>query len=312
MSQPAPDDHAHLTRLAGGRVVAADRAPWGFSNHTDLVTLDDGRRLAVQRLRDPGQARHRLRVSALLDDRLRSAGVPVPRLVAGGVVDGGVPPAAGITGAEGSRWYAVTERVEGAPGNTLLDDPLDAIALATEMGRLARTIASVDVADVRLPETWAHPARLATLAGRWLTAVRPALGPTTAALADRLVARIEPALAGRPGVLAHGDWAPVNVLVRGRAVVGVVDWEHARLADPLFDIAWWAWVVWHHHPERYPAAAPALFETAGVPLEAATVERMRLLVATRLLEAAGGTGSLDDAARTRWVERLRELLHADG
>lgn len=299
---PADDDLALLARLAGGLVATAEPAAWGTSSRTMLVTLSDGRRVVVQRPASGIAAGVRLRVARLLDDRLRAAGIPVPRLLAGDR-RADAPP------------HLVTELIAGEPGNVLLDDPTDAIALATEMGRLVRTVASVDVADVRLPGTWSDPAALAAAADRWLARVGGELGAAVGAAVSAHLARIPDAFAGRPAVLTHGDWVPVNVLVRGRTVVGVVDWEQARLADPLFDLAWWAWIIRVHHPDRYAAAVPALFETAGVMLDEPTLERCRLLVVARLLEVAGagpGHGARAEAARARWLAQLRELLGAGG
>ena len=149
-ARPAADREA-LARIVGEPIVEAMSAPWGFANRTDLVTTASGQRLAVQRLASRRAARSRLRIAMLLDDRLRAAGIPVPRLVAGDAT--ATPP------------YAITEVVAGAPGNTLLDDPTDAIALGTEMGRLATRIAAVDVTGIRLPSTWADPAAMARVAG---------------------------------------------------------------------------------------------------------------------------------------------------
>ncbi|MDQ6683476.1 MAG: hypothetical protein M3Y88_09440, partial [Chloroflexota bacterium] len=57
---PTPGDRAELSRAAGAQVVQAERAPWGFSNRTDLVTTAHGRRLVVQRYRRRRDAEHRL------------------------------------------------------------------------------------------------------------------------------------------------------------------------------------------------------------------------------------------------------------
>lgn len=302
MRHPSSIDPALLARLAGGPVAAAEPARWGTSSRTTFVTLRSGRHVVVQLPRSSVAAAVRLRIARLLDGRLRAAGIPAPRLLAGDHRLGAPP-------------HVVTERIEGETGNVLLDDPTDAIALATEMGRLARAISAVEIADVRLPSTWSDPARLAAAAARWLARIRGELGDADAATVAGLLRRVPAAFAGRPVVLAHGDWVPVNVIVRGRAVVGVVDWEQARLADRLFDLAWWAWIVRFHHPDRYAASVPALFETAGVALDGATVERCRLLVVARLLEAAGGGPARDaraSAARTAWLDQLRELLRAGG
>lgn len=300
MDRPSSVDSALLARLAGGPVAASEPARWGTLSRTTFVTLHDGRHVVVQLPRSSVAAAVRLRIARLLDDRLRAAGIPVPRLLAGDHRLGAPP-------------HVVTERIDGETGNVLLDDPTDAIALATEMGRHARAISEVAVGDVRLPRTWADPVALGTAATRWLARVRGELDDDHVAAVMGHLAGAPAAFAGRPVVLAHGDWVPVNVIVRGRTVVGVVDWEQVRLADPLFDLAWWAWIVRVHHPERYAAAVPALFETAGVALDDATVERCRLLVVARLLEVTGGSPACDaraSAARTAWLDQLRELLRA--
>ena len=38
-------------------------------------------------------------------------------------------------------------------------------------------------------------------------------------------------------MLAHGDFAPVNVVTDGTSLTGLLDFESVRLADPLFDVA---------------------------------------------------------------------------
>ncbi|MGW3572283.1 phosphotransferase family protein [Streptomyces sp. NPDC000941] len=63
-----------------------------------------------------------------------------------------------------------------------------------------------------------------------------------------------PALgAGDEGeVLVHGDYGPHNVLLDPVTfqVTAVVDWEFARLGEPVEDLAWCEWIVRMHHPEH--------------------------------------------------------------
>jgi Phosphotransferase enzyme family len=42
-------------------------------------------------------------------------------------------------------------------------------------------------------------------------------------------------------IVCHGDFGPYNLIWRGNEIVGVIDWEWARPASPLRDIAWAAW-----------------------------------------------------------------------
>lgn len=69
---------------------------------------------------------------------------------------------------------------------------------------------------------------------------------------------------GRPVVLAHGDFAPVNVLTDGAKVTGLLDFEAVRLADPLLDAAWWAWSVSFSSRVVLEEAWPAFLDGAGI------------------------------------------------
>lgn len=52
-----------------------------------------------------------------------------------------------------------------------------------------------------------------------------------------LLAHNWPARGFNPPRLVHGDYWPGNVLWRDREIVAVLDWEDARFADPLMDLA---------------------------------------------------------------------------
>ena len=47
-----------------------------------------------------------------------------------------------------------------------------------------------------------------------------------------------------PPCLCHGDFRPANVIGTGADRIGLVDWEHAGIMDPLFEVAGFFW-----HPE---------------------------------------------------------------
>jgi hypothetical protein len=92
-------------------------------------------------------------------------------------------------------------------------------------------------------------------------------------------------------------------------VVGLLELEFARIADPQFDAAWWGWVVRYHHAERWVHAWPQLLAAAGIVDDAATAARIRVLQRLRCLEM------IDYCAATRtrdvaqmWVERLGTTL----
>jgi len=291
----ATDDLEALSELVGSTVVAAERPRWGDSGRTDLVTTAGGSRYAVRRLVPGPSARHRVRLARDLAPLLAQAGIPGPRLV--------------LADPDARPPFIVTSFVPGRPGADLLDDAVDAIALGTEMGRLLRRLWHVPTAGLRLPSAWGDPDRLAAVAARWLRRAESLIDRPSEARLAAVIERLPDLFAGRPAVLAHGDWAPVNVVVERRAVEAVLDWEFARLADPLFDVAWWRWVVSHHHPETYPLAWPAFLETAGVASDPPTLERLDVLEWLRLLEALTSPLIADDpAARTRWIGRLRARM----
>jgi Ser/Thr protein kinase RdoA (MazF antagonist) len=42
-------------------------------------------------------------------------------------------------------------------------------------------------------------------------------------------------------IVCHGDFGPYNLIWQGTEIVGVIDWEWARPAPPIRDVAWAAW-----------------------------------------------------------------------
>ncbi|MFF7214440.1 phosphotransferase [Streptomyces sp. NPDC008238] len=80
---------------------------------------------------------------------------------------------------------------------------------------------------------------------------RPVLGPLFDALAipDGLLETLPDALgdlARRPFALLHGDLHRENLVVDGDGELWTIDWELARIGDPLYDLAT------HLHLMRYP------------------------------------------------------------
>jgi aminoglycoside phosphotransferase (APT) family kinase protein len=286
-----------LSELVGTTVVATEPARWGRSTRTDLVTTADGLRYAVQRLAPGPSARHRIGLARRLPALLARAGIPTPQLLA--------------ADPEARPPFLVTSLVPGRPGAELLQDAVDAIALGTEMGRLVRLLWDVPTADLRLPSTWADPERLRSVAALWLRRTTSLLDGPSAASLEAVIAGLPDLFAGRAAVLAHGDWAPVNVIVERRAVAAVLDWEFARLADPLFDVAWWRWIVSYHHPDAYIHAWPAFLETAGIAPHPVTLERLHALESLRLLEALAAPPSVSrNVDPVSWTHRIRTTMLA--
>jgi aminoglycoside phosphotransferase (APT) family kinase protein len=313
-------DLLELSAIVGARVVAAEPCGWGFENRTVIATLEDGRRLVVQRINSRAEAGHKLHLARVLPDRLAAAGLRAPRLLA---ADAAADPP-----------YAVREYLPGEPGASQMGTIEGAIHVARAMGALLPQLALVETAGAGLSDAWASPASLARHAQQQLDRSRPLLdGPASAALAAT-IAEVAARFADRLAGFAHGDFCPVNALLgigdEGLGtgdyqssqqspipdtqypipnVVALLDLEFARIADPLFDAAWWGWVVRYHHPARWVHAWPQLLAAAGIADDEETAARIRVIQRLRCLEL------IDYCATTRtpvvaemWVERLGTTL----
>jgi hypothetical protein len=87
----------------------------------------------------------------------------------------------------------------------------------------------------------------------------------------------------------------------GVSVTGLLDFESVRLADPLFDVAWWEWAV--------SFAPPSVLEAAWRPFLEATAtndpERIRTLQILRMLELLASPTALTPEIRSIVADRLR-------
>jgi aminoglycoside phosphotransferase (APT) family kinase protein len=200
--------------------------------------------------------------------------------------------------------------------------------VARAMGALLPRLALVETAGAGLSDAWASPASLTRLAQQQLERCRSLLDDPASAALEATIAELAARFVGRPAGFAHGDFCPVNVLLADdqqptiddrqpeppvvddqRSVVGLLDLEFARIADPLFDVAWWGWVVRYHHPARWVHAWPHLLAAAGIADDEVTSARIRVIQRLRCLEM------IDYCATTRtrdvaqmWVERLAATL----
>jgi aminoglycoside phosphotransferase len=111
-------------------------------------------------------------------------------------------------------------------------------ALARAMGGMLAAFRELRIEGFAADRLWADPVRLVARATEWAAALRDLDHPERAIPTGELT-RIPELFHGRAVVLAHGDFSPVNVLGDGTSPTGQVDFESVRLADPLFDVAWW-------------------------------------------------------------------------
>jgi aminoglycoside phosphotransferase (APT) family kinase protein len=117
-----------------------------------------------------------------------------------------------------------------------------------------------------------------------------------------------PVLLAAPPIVAHGDLAPVNLLVDVERLTGILDLERLRLAPPLFDAAWFRLLVRHHHPERWPDAGPPFLAALGIPdcgAKAAALDDLAALACLEMLAALPSRSPGRVAWATRALERLR-------
>jgi aminoglycoside phosphotransferase (APT) family kinase protein len=285
-------DSTRLSRIVGegAHVVADLTPPWATPTRSSLIAaagreyvLQFGPRAAIAR-----------RASLAIELQSRAPWLPVPRVV-GAEIDGAQP-------------FVVSRRVAGTSGRELLNDDESAARLAAAMGVLSRRVADVPIRGLHLSRTWADGSRLAEAAARWLGRTAPLLSPRDLRRLGRLIDRLPERVAGisafRP-VFAHGDFAPVNVLMRDGEVVALLDLERARIAHPLFDAAWWSALVGYHHPARRRAAEPAFLAAAGLPVDGSIEPALEALRTVQFLEmvATGGTSAVREhgAEMLRWA-----------
>ena len=105
-----------------------------------------------------------------------------------------------------------------------------------------------------------------------------------------------------PPTWVHGDFGPQNLLFDESTseVTGVLDWEFARLGDPLDDLAWAEWIVRMHHP-RAAASVAGLFRGWGQEPEWDRRRTAMLAACRRFQDRAEALN--DRAAAALWAER---------
>lgn len=186
------------------------------------------------------------------------------------LAEAGLPvPSPTIVETTGGPWL-LTAWVEGETGANWLGDPARARHLADRMGGLAARLRAIDPPDLDLR------------------------GPSEA---DRRAAAAAAGIA-----FVHGDFVPVNVVMDpGGEIAAILDFEHAGLGPALLDVAWWGWVVRHHHPAAWSASWETFLGAAGLdpgPIEARLHELALRTLADRAATAANAE------TRGRWLDRL--------
>jgi Ser/Thr protein kinase RdoA (MazF antagonist) len=104
--------------------------------------------------------------------------------------------------------------------------------------------------------------------------------------------------------IAHGDFAPINVIRLDDSSLALVDLDDLRLGPRLLDVAWWGWVVRYHHPAAWQRMWTLFVESAG--LEPGPQLDSTALAISRIEALRRAVQATDDAAREMWHQRLHE------
>lgn len=283
---------ALIAERLGSSLRTTSFVAMGATTETYRVLLHDGRVIAAQRFVGRGAAR-RAASAATLGPRLTAAGVAAPSL-------------ASVIRVGRSTWLA-SHWVDGESGRDWLDDTTRSRRLAVEMGTLAARLAAVDATGLELDPGWETAARLAQRTASWLRRLRGTLGSDDVRDLGRAVDTVHAAFAGVEPVFAHGDLAPVNVILApDGALRAVIDLGSARLSVPHLDVAWWGWIVRFHHPDAWARTWPIFLAAAGVSADRETAAAIGAMQRLRCLEMAASTD--DPAVRAAWLARLGATL----
>jgi len=287
-------DFGWLEQILDQPIIEAAPAKWGFAHQTAVVTLADGSGVVSQQYRRRTDAERRLRIMDALRDPAAGKGIAIARIRRFELEED--PP------------WIVFEMLPGEPSDESAVGGPKFPALARAMGAMLANFSELPCADVELDDMWARPRYLAARADAWAECLAPALSVEQAADLEAVLADLPTLFDGRPAVLAHGDYAPVNILVRDDTITGLLDFEAVRVADPLYDAAWWAWSVGFAGTDVLAAAWPSFLEGMGLdPAEPRLVQRIRSIQVVRALEMLAD----DDLVPGIWRivhERLVSLL----
>lgn len=283
---------AWVTDACGNAIVAARPARWGFRHETWIVEETDGRAFVVQRRvdgSDPTSPNARA-----VRDLVRAAGLPVPE------------PARVVVVAD--EVVVVMPLVDGVVAAELLGTDRGAEIVGRACGEIGTRLGAMNPTGVPLPRMWASGDSLRVATHARIDRLPSALPTETR---RRLLIALDRAAREVDAVkprLVHGDLVPVNVLVRDDRLAAVLDLDRVQLAHPLYDAAWFAWVVSFYHADVADVACNAYARAAGVAVRpfAAMAWMWPLQLLDRLAEAQ------DAHERAVWAARLAAINDLEG
>ena len=221
----------YLTTTLSRPVDYVGRAPG--NSHDGFIFSDASGRKLLARL-DPEEGpflNYNGSNEAALMRQLGATAVPVPAVI----IDAD-------SSAVGTH-FVVLDWIDGMvynPGQTKALEPDVRVAMAQEMARMLSCVHSVPVAEI--------PALGASgLMSRDPSAFLSAFDRTLDQLTEidsTVLDLVRLWLQGHLGGMAHevtvvhGDFRLANVVWQGGRIAAVLDWETARVGDPLFDVGW--------------------------------------------------------------------------
>jgi Ser/Thr protein kinase RdoA (MazF antagonist) len=265
---------------------------WGDSAATSRVT-EHGRVFAARRYDGPS-SRDRAEEGHRRIDALAAAGIAVPW-----------PAEVRAAGADAS--LLVRPWIDGDVGARVVGIPAKRADLAVAMGCLSSHISSLGPLGLALDTTWSDPHSLELAADRWLGRLEGEVDATSLAAARRAVEVVASAWDDRTGWsagLAHGDFVPVNVVVRSDGSLVLLDLDDLCVAPRLLDVAWWGWVVRYHHPDAWRRTWPALVEAAGFSCSAVLQREAGAVARVRVIERSARAANA--RIRGMWLARFAE------
>jgi aminoglycoside phosphotransferase (APT) family kinase protein len=202
----------------------------------------------------------------------------------------------------------VREYIPGATANALLETADGARSLATQMGQMIVRLSTL-APPIWLDATWANPDSLAIAAANWLHVCADRISAEHQRVLQAMIAALATDWPLMSACLAHGDFCPVNAIEEAGQLVGLVDLEWARVATPIFDVAWWGWVVHHHHPERWHDSWQSLLDAAQITTTPALERHITAVQCLRCLELLYDAHISDrQYPAAMWAERLTETV----
>jgi aminoglycoside phosphotransferase (APT) family kinase protein len=280
-------DLAVVAADLGSTLADATAEPMGDARATWRMVLADGR-VASARMLQGASARDQASRLLAVADAAALAGVPAPRPVRVHQV--------------ATKTWLSSPWILGESGAAWLNAEVRAIRLAESSGRLATVLHRVETAGLQLDATSGDSRSVASTIEGQLDSIGPLLS-INASRAIRESARwLRSEPRWRPA-FSHGDYAPINMVIGSDGeLLALLDFERAQLDSPLADVAWWSWVVSHHHPDVWHASHRKLLESAEIDASQKTEDHMRAVVMARLLQLS--VTSAEPEARYRWRERL--------